>query len=451
MPNENLGVKDRFVGAVLAGDARTVFRVGITPVLSSVQRAYVVMMLVLLATLNGMDRMILSVLLIPIQRDLSISDAGMGMLTGGGFAIVYATAAIPFARYADIGNRRNLVGISLACWSAAAMLCGAATGYFSLMAARLGIAASESSFNPAALSMAADLSRAHRRATTVGIVMLGSGLGTLIGSALGGAANAAYGWRAAMMIVGAPGLLVAAIFLLTVPEPARTDLTAAEKIGQTENFGDTIRFFLRVPTFTALCVAFSLYNMAAIGCITWMPSFLIRTHHLDGATMGLWFGITIGLGGIIGNIGGGVLTDRLSRGGGARWYMLVPAISAFVQIPIALTLIFTGSSDIALLTMFLFSVVGYFCNASALTAGIQIVRPRMRALISAALFFCTTVIGLGVGPVLVGALSDHLTPSLGQAALSRAFLVVPVLHFFSGLMFFKGSRTIEADVRRAST
>jgi predicted MFS family arabinose efflux permease len=440
MANGNLGVENQFA----------VFNTGATPVLSQVRRAYVVFMLVLLATLNGMDRMILSVLLIPIQRDLSISDAGMGMLTGGGFAIVYATAAIPFARYADVGNRRNLVGVCLACWSAAAMLCGAATGYFSLMAARLGIAASESSFNPAALSMVADLSRPHRRATTVGIVMLGSGLGTLVGSALGGAANAAYGWRAAMMIVGAPGLLVAALFLLTVPEPARTDLNAAEKIGRTENLRETVRSLIRVRTFVPLCVAFSLYNMAAIGCITWMPAFLTRTHHLDGATMGLWFGITIGVGGILGNVGGGLLADRLSRGGGAHWYMLIPGISAFVQIPIALTVIFAVSSKIALLGMFLFSVVGYFCNASALTAGIQIVRPRTRALISAALFFCTTVIGLGVGPVLVGALSDYLTPSLGLAALSHAFLVVPVLHFLSGLMFLKGSRTIEGDVRRAN-
>jgi hypothetical protein len=130
--------------------------------------------------------------------------------------------------------------------------------------------------------------------------------------------------------------------------------------------------------------------------------------------------------------------------------MRVPGISAFIQIPIVLVLIFTASTNVALLCMFLISVVGYFCNASALTAGIQIVRPRMRALISAVLFFCTTVIGLGIGPVLIGALSDHLKPDLGQSALSRALLVVPVLHLLSGVMFLKGSCTIDDDVQRAN-
>jgi predicted MFS family arabinose efflux permease len=415
---------------------------------STARRIYVVAMMMVISVIHSMDRMVITVIVVPIQKEFGVSDTAMGMLTGGAFALFYATAGIPLARYADVGNRRNLIGAAVTIWSAATMLCGLATGYVSLLLARLGVATAEAGSRPASISILADLFDTHRRATVVSIMMVGAGIGIMLGSAIGGAVSAVHGWRAALLIVGAPGIAVGILFLLTVPEPAR-ESAAASTGAPSDSFWRTVGFIFRTPTFPFLVAGSSLYNMAQLASVAWMPTFLVRAYHLDGATVGLWYGIAMGVGGILGNLAGGLVTDWLSRRG-AAWYMLIPMLSAMLQIPIAGMMVFGGSTTLAIIGLFLLSMVGYFTFGATTVGAIQIVRPRMRAVVSSMLFFCAIIVGLGSGPVVVGSISDWLTPTLGPAALGYALLVTPIVHFFAALLFFRASRTIQADVDRAA-
>jgi predicted MFS family arabinose efflux permease len=419
------------------------------PSYTPARKAYVVGMFAIIAMLNSIDRNIISIILVPIQKELQVSDAAMGMLAGGAFAFFYATAGIPLARYADVGNRRTLIGVAVTVWSGATMLCGIATGYLSLLLARMGVGVAEAGFRPAAISILADLYANNKRATVVGIMMVGAGVGNMLGSAVGGAVAASHGWRAALLIVGAPGVLVGLVFLFTVREPAREAIGRAAGKDENESFGTTLLYLLRTRTFPFLCLGTALYQMAQIASVTWMPAFLMRTYHLDGATMGWWFGAALGAGGLVGNIAGGVITDWATNRG-SRWYMLIPMTCSLAQIPIALLMIFGGSSAVSIFALFLMGTVGYFTFSASTIGAIQIVQPRFRALASSILMFCTVIFGMGFGPALVGSISDWLTPSLGIAALGFAMLATPLIDVIAALLFLKGSTTIVDDIARAA-
>ena len=178
----------------------------------------------LVYTFNHIDRQILLILVEPIKTDLEVSDSAIGLLTGFGFAIFYATFGIPIAMWADRGNRRNILALSLATWSGMTALSGLAQNYWQLLLARMGVGVGEAGGTPPATSMIADLYAPKERAFALGIYTSGIGLGILAGFVIGGYVYQAFGWRVAFFVAGVPGLLLALIVRLTVREPVRGEI-----------------------------------------------------------------------------------------------------------------------------------------------------------------------------------------------------------------------------------
>ena len=190
-------------------------------VFSSQARHYALSVLVVVYTFNFIDRQILSILLEPIKQDLGLSDTQLGLLTGFAFALFYATLGIPIARYADKGNRRNLIALALTIWSGMTALSGVAQNFWHLLAARIGVGVGEAGCSPPAHSMIADYFPAEKRATALGIYSLGIPFGILFGFVAGGWLNEFFGWRVAFFVVGVPGLLLAILVRLSLREPPR--------------------------------------------------------------------------------------------------------------------------------------------------------------------------------------------------------------------------------------
>ena len=188
---------------------------------SDTYRWYVVTVLLIVHVVGHVDRQVMNVLVEPIRLEFGLSDTVMGLMTGAAFAVFYATLGLPLALWADRRNRRNLIAAAIAVWSVMTVFCGMAVTAFQLILARIGVAVGEAGSNPASHSLIADLFPLARRATPMAVLAIGPNLGILLGFTVGGLVSASFGWRAAFIAVGAPGLLVSLLVLLTVRESVR--------------------------------------------------------------------------------------------------------------------------------------------------------------------------------------------------------------------------------------
>ncbi|MET0371513.1 MAG: MFS transporter [Sphingobium sp.] len=410
-----------------------------------VRRHYVLVMLCLVGLLNFADRQIIAILLEPISRDLRLSDTMMGLLTGIAFSAVYVIAGIPIARLADTGSRRRLLTICLSLWTVTTMLCAFASSFWQLALVRVGVAAAQSGGAPATQSMLADLYPARQRSTVIGIWSAAQSLGIAIGLFAGGAVNAWLGWRAAFLIVGAPGLLLAVIFALTVREPLRgmSDTGLHREGGAMPTTAQALRFVLRSSALRTILFISMTCSIAGYSVLTWGPTFFVRVHGMTTAAVGLYMGIGLALGLISGNLCSGYLADRLAKGDFAT-YMKFSGWATLLAVPTGL--IFTRADSIPL------SMTGLFAAAFFMTfwlpptyaVAMGLTPPRMRGLISALIAYSGTLIGVGLGPLLVGALTDIFRPSHGDMAIREALTFALAGLGASGLLCFLAVRPVRA-------
>lgn len=399
-------------------------------------------LLVFLYVVNYVDRQVLSVLIEPIKRDLGASDTQMGVLSGIAFALFYTTMGVPIARMADRGSRRSVIVWGVVVWSGMTALCGAAQNFVQLALARFGVGVGEAALNPPAHSLIADYFPRERRATALAIFNVGGNVGVMLGFFAGGWLGETFGWREAFLVVGLPGLAAALLARLTLLEPPRgiwepahvarpgssagnPGVLGAVGVGpsiEAPSFFEVVRFLGSKPTFVYVSLASAFYVFAAYGCTIWAPTFLIRVHHLSLSEVGLWVGLIQGIGGGIGTFVGGVLGDRLGARD-PRMRAWIPATGGLLAIPLLLVFLFAPSSKVAL--------AGYApaMAASVLFVGstyaiVQDLAPvAMRAQAAAILLFTMNFIGLGIAPVVVGALNDGLAERFGDEAVRYSLLV----------------------------
>nr|MDH4382292.1 MFS transporter [Gammaproteobacteria bacterium] len=295
----------------------------------SALRHYVLGVLLVVYTFNFIDRQILSILMESIKRDLQLSDQSLGFLSGFAFAAFYATLGIPMALWADRGNRRNLISISLALWSAMTAVCGLAQNFTHLALARIGVGIGEAGCSPPSHAIISDYFHPRERATALGIYALGIPFGVMFGLFLGGWINEVFGWRNAFFLLGLPGIALAVVVRMTVPEPQRGLSDARVDHGERPSFGETLRFLRRRPAFMHLSFGAGLACFLGYGLITWLPAFLIRSHGLKTGEIGLWLGLLMGVVGGIAMFSGGVLADRLGRRD-IRWSAWMVAVAFLV-------------------------------------------------------------------------------------------------------------------------
>lgn len=410
---------------------------------------YGLFMLTLVYAFNFVDRQILVILQEPIKLEMGLSDAQLGLLSGFSFALVYITAGIPIAYLADRSSRRNIITVALTVWSGMTALSGLAQNYTHLLLARIGVGIGEAGGSPPAHSMISDFYPPHRRGTALAIYSTGVHLGVLLGFLLGGVISQYYGWRVAFMAVGLPGILLAVVFQLTVREPPRGHWEGAEAAQYRPGLRETLDRLRGYRSFWYIAAAGGLAAFVGYGNGNFAPSFMVRNHGLEMAEVGVVLAIFGGGGGLVGTFLGGYLADRLGPRD-QRWYLWLPAVFGLAALPLGFPYLLLDDTRVVLGLMFLVTICINTYLGPTLAICHTLVPPAMRALTSAVLFFVLNIIGLGLGPLTAGLLSDLYAPWAGADSLRYAMLTVGVVGSCSVPLFILGARHLPADLARSA-
>lgn len=404
---------------------------------------YVLFVLGLVNLFNYVDRHILSVLIRPVQEEFGVSDEWMGVLTGLAFVIIHSIVGIPLARLADRTTRRSVIAVGVAVWSAMTVLTGVAQSFWQLVVLRMGVGIGEAAGAPPSHSLISDYFEPERRATALSIYSMGVYAGIMFGYFAAGLMGEAFGWRLTFVAVGLPGLGLALLVRGTVREPPR--VTPVE----TESAWDVFRYLGSKPAFVALMVAASFHSLAAYSAVIWTPTFLGRVHGLSLSQVGLGLGLVSGLGGAVGTLSGGLLADRLGRRY-TRWYGWVAAGAAFLAAPAAGLYLLAGSASAALWSYLLFILLVGAYNGPLHAMNQFLAKPRMRAMSVAIQLLIVNTIGGGVGPWLVGRLSDTLRPDYGDEGIRYALLaVISVSALLASVFYLISSSTLRRGIAEA--
>lgn len=406
-------------------------------------RYFVLALLTLVYVFNFIDRQILVILQESIKADLNLSDTQLGLLSGLSFALFYVVLGIPIAKLADRSNRRNIIAGAVVVWSAMTALCGLAQNYIQLLLARIGVGVGEAGCSPPAHAMISDYFSENQRATALSLYSTGIYFGILFGFSLGGWLDAEYGWRIAFLALGIPGILLALIFLLTVKEPVRrtVDVPSQAPNGMLA----MIRYLFAKPCFVYLAFAVGLHTLGTYGLGNWMPSFLKRVHGMSQTEIGFYGGLIIGIGGALGTFIGGYLADRLGRTD-KSWYLKISAISGAMALPFLMGYYFLADIRLVLVSLFIgYSLVSAFL-APSIAITHSLVPENMRAFSSSVLFLMLNLIGLGLGPLLVGMLSDWFQPTYGDLSLRWALACTAVTSIIAIVLFVKASKSVNQAI-----
>jgi len=416
---------------------------------SASYRRYVLGLLLVVYVVNFIDRSIVNILLQPIKEEFHPSDTALGFLSGVAFAIFYATLGIPIARWADRGVRRDIIALALFLWSGMTALCGLARTFPQLVMARIGVGIGEAGCSPPAHSLLSDYYPPDQRGRAFATYALGIPIGTAFGYLLGGWMTQELGWRSAFLLVGLPGLLLAAVVRLTLREPPRGLSEVRRETAAPPSLREVAGTMWGLGSFRHLAAGATLHAFVGYGVMTWNAPFLARSHGMSPGEIGTALAIVGIVFGGLGTYLGGVLSDRFGKRD-ARWSLWVPGISTLVAVPFAVA--FYLSPDVR--SALLFAGIPVFFGAMYLGPTYSITQAlaplRMRAVASAFLLFLINLIGLGLGPQIVGILSDVLAPRLEEESLRGALVAMVSVNLWSGIHYFLGARTLRADLAGAA-
>ncbi|MEN3974362.1 MFS transporter [Emcibacter sp. SYSU 3D8] len=408
-------------------------------------RRYTLFLLVVVYTSSFIDRSIINILVQPIKEEFGVSDTAMGFLTGFSFAIFYAGLGLPVAMLADRSNRRNIIAWAIAIWSGMTALCGAAQNFWQLAAARIGVGIGEAGAGPPSHSMIADMYPLRERTSAMAIYSWGIHIGLMFGALIGGMVEDAYGWRAAFLVVGIPGLVLALLVRFTIREPARGMADTVHAAPDKQGLADAFVHLWRIRSLRHTIAGCTLVAFVGYGISAWGAAFLMRSHGLTGKEVGLLMGPAGGLMGIIGAIVAGRLADRLSEKD-PRWTPWVVSVSKVAAIPLVFLFYLPDNLWIAMLAFIPMIALAATYQGSTF-AMVQTLSPlRMRAQASAILLFVINLIGLGLGPVAVGIISDLLLPYYGTDSLRYSLLIVSMLGLWGAWHYYLAGRHYREDL-----
>jgi predicted MFS family arabinose efflux permease len=410
------------------------------------RRAYALGLLLVVYVFNFVDRSILAILLEPIKQEFRPSDTALGVLSGIAFAVIYSTLGIPIARWADRGSRKTIISLSLFVWSAMTALCGLVTSFWQLVAARIGVGVGEAGCSPPAHSLISDYFPPERRATAFGIYSLGIPIGGSFGVLAGGWINQWFDWRTAFLVVGLPGVALAVISQLTLREPERRGAT--HEAGSAPLPVRTVaRQLWARRSFRHLALAGALHSLVGYGVGTWNAAFLMRTHGMGTGEVGTWLA---GIGLLAGGLGtylGGALADRL-RPRDERWSLWLPGAAILLALPFGAGFYLWPGKLGALACAVPAALLGATYLGPTFATTQALAEPRMRAVASAVLLLVLNLIGMGLGPLAVGVVSDRLARAgFGGESLRYALLLVVLVNVWSAAHYALGARTLRADLR----
>ncbi len=417
---------------------------------SAATRYYVLFILILVTTIGFMDRQIMGILVEPIRADLGLTDSELGAL-GLIFAVVYVAACFPVARLADRWSRVNVIAIGVTFWSLMTGACGFALNTAHMFLGRIGVALGEAGGAPPSHALVADLFPRERRATAMSLLMLCSPIGLAGGLFLGGWAAEAYGWRWAFFIAGGLGVLLGPLVYFTFPKVRQGAADGLKQKLKQPPFLQTMRQLLGIRSLLCMLIGAGLLTLLSMSVNYWAPAFLARSHGMSTGEIGAMLGSTLGVGSFTGHLLGGLLFDFAGRRD-LRWHLWLAACIGLAAGGLVFYALTAADIQLAVYVLAVQAFVSGLFTGPMIAIIMNLAPVMARATASALLTLMVNVLGMGIGPQLVGWISDFLRPGFGEESLRYALLcstaiVIPAACFFVLASLFYRKDLDAAEVR----
>ena len=400
---------------------------------------------------NFLDRQIVTILAEPIKRDLGLSDTQLGLMTGLAFALFYALLGIPIARHADRpgSNRVGLISVSLVLWSGMTALCGLAQNFSQLLLARVGVGVGEAGCTPAAHSLISDMVPVERRSSAIAFYGMGIPIGSLLGASMGGYLADTVGWRQAFLVVGAPGVALAAFVWLVLRDPRKAGLATALRVAAPVvprlSAKAALAEVLGSRAFLLLAVAGGLVAFLSYGKGVWTAVYFMRSHGLSATQVGLWAGLVLGISGLLGTWAGGWLADRFGKHD-RRHMLSAPALGMVAAAPMLFMAYFVSNWVVAMALLFIPTFLNSLYYGPTYAAAQLLVRPEARAMATAVMVFSQNLIGLGLGPLFFGMMSDAFKPLAGAESVRWVLFGAAWLGLVPAFFFWRASLRLSGEM-----
>lgn len=397
----------------------------------------VLVVLIIAYTFNFLDRQILGILAGSIKKDLGLTDSQLGLMGGLAFALFYTGLGVPIAALGDRTSRTWIMTIALALWSGFTALCGLTTNFWQLFLCRMGVGVGEAGGVAPAYSLISDYFPKEQRARALAAYSFGIPIGTALGILFGGLIASAVSWRAAFIVVGLAGVLLAPFFRLIVREPPREVAPASAPAGG-------VGLLVRKRSFWLISLGAAASSVCGYGVAFWLPSFFERSLGMNLVDRSLFLGSMSLVGGVLGVWLGGVLGDRLGRARPAA-YLLVPAVAFLIALPCFVLAVQAKALWLAFILFLIPTGLNLVWLGPVITAVQHLVAPAQRSTASACFLFVNNLIGLGLGTWYFGAVSDALTPRFGAESLRYAIYSGLTFYVVSAALFALAARGLKRD------
>src|SRR5210317_1083573 len=424
-------------------------------------KAWVLFMLLVVYIFNFIDRQIIGILAVPIQAELALSDTQLSLMGGIAFALFYTVLGIPIAWLADRKNRTFIITIALMIWSAMTALCGLAQNFVQLFLARLGVGVGEAGGVAPSYSLISDYFPSNQRSRALGIYAFAIPIGSALGMLIGGVLTNLIGWRLTFIVVGILGLAIAPLFKLTVKEPKRGKYDSTTSDITAVPFSTVIQILKTKKSFWFLSLGGASASMMTYGLLFWFPSFLVRSFNAELVTFFSWlpsfmlptdpspvlfvsyfYGLILLVGGIAGIWLGAVVSDKLGETD-KTIYGRAPAYSFIATIPFFLIGILSNSLIIVFFSFMIIQALSFVMMGPLVSSLQHIVGPNMRATTSAIALFINNLVGIGLGNLLIGILSDVLSAQFAEEALRYSIASGVIFYLVAAILFLFAARYLE--------
>jgi MFS family permease len=413
---------------------------------SGAYKGYVLWVLTLVFALNSFDSTFMILAVQPIKEELHLSDSQVGLMTGIAFGLFYATLGVPIARLADRGNRSTLTAVAIGVWGLTVMCTVFVTSFVQMVLARIAAGIGESGCMPSTYSLLGDyFTEIRERTRAMSIYMLASPLAPLLSFVIGGWLMQKYGWRQAFLLLGIPGLLFAIVVKLTVKEPRSYLPAAADPSPAAPSLRTVLAAMWRLSSLRRQTIAFVILCTMGLGMAPWFAAFLARSHGMRPAEVGLWLGLIFGVGGTAGVLAGGYVVNRWFADN-ERGQLRLSAMMIASLIPFNALFLLLPQKSLCLLALLPAMFVGNFIYGPCFSLIQRLADDYARATTIALLMLLANLIGLGVGPQMVGILSDLFQPRFGPDALRYAMLAMSTIALWAAYLFWSAGSTVRADL-----
>lgn len=426
-------------------------------------RAYVLFVLIIVYTFNFIDRQIVGILSVPIQEELGVSDTMIGVMRGFSFALFYSVMGVPIAMLADVKNRTVIIGVALTLWSGMTAICGLANSALQLFFARMMVGVGEAGGVAPSYSLISDYFPPDQRARALALYSFGIPIGSAIGIVLGGVITTLLDWRSAFILVGALGVLIVPLFLLTVREPKRGRFDPPAPDHPAPSIRDVLRTLKTKKSFWTLSFGGASSAIMGYGVFAWFPAFFVRSHgdalgtylsflpgwmFPEGAgpllSAAYFYGLVVLIGGTIGLFLGGLAADKFGKTNRAA-YALVPALAFLFTIPFYVVGIMASSLTVVFFVLLIPTALGLAWIGPTISAFQHIVPINMRATTTAVFLLINSLIGIGGGDIIIGFISDILNSRFGDESLRYSILLGSVFYLIAAVFFLISARWLSTD------